>query len=78
MSRYRKLPVKIEAEQYTGNNGQYLREWSKGKIIESPVLEKTKDNPTGEYVQIKTLEGTITGIVGDYIIKGVKRRILPL
>ena len=74
---YRKKPVVIEAIQFTGTNGWVLKQWSDGAVYVSPVLEPTEDNPTGEYVQIKTLEGVMTGIVGDYIIKGVKGEFYP-
>lgn len=74
---YRKLPVGVEAIQYTGNNGMELKKWSDGAVYESPVAEPSEGNPTGEYVQIKTLEGVMTGIVGDYIIKGVKNEFYP-
>lgn len=75
---YRKKPVVIEAIQFTGTNGWVLKQWSNGAIYASPVLEPAEDNPTGEYVQIKTLEGVMTGIVGDYIIKGVKGEFYPI
>ena len=77
MPKYRKLPVVIEAIRFDGNNGHELRLWSDGAVIVSPVLEPTDDNPTGEYVQIKTLEGTMRGNVGDYIIKGIKGEFYP-
>lgn len=75
---YRKKPVVIEAIQYTGSNGWVLKQWSNGEVYSSPVLEPTENNPTGEYVQIKTLECVMTGIVGDYIIKGVKGEFYPI
>ena len=74
---YRKVPVVIEAIQFTGANGWVLKQWSDGAVYASPVLEPTEDNPTGEYVQIKTLEGVMTGRVGDYIIKGVNGEFYP-
>ena len=74
---YRKKPVAIEAIQYTGDNGLEIKEWSDGAAYESPVLEPSCANPTGAYVQVKTLEGTMTGIVGDYIIRGVKGEYYP-
>lgn len=77
MPMYRKKPVVIEARQYTGNNGFDLRKWSNDKVIESPVLEPTKENLTGSYIQIYTLEGIITGIVNDYIIKGIQGEFYP-
>ena len=29
-------------------------------------------------IEIKTLEGVMTANFGDYIIKGIKRRVLPM
>lgn len=75
--KYTKKPIEIEAIQYTGHNINKLHTWSLGKIIESPVVEPSEDNPTGAYIQIKTLEGTMIGIVGDYIVKGIKGEFYP-
>jgi len=75
--KYRKKPVVIDTIQYTGKNGWEIRNWSSDKVIESPVLEPTQDNPTGEYLQIDTLEGWMTAIVGDWIIRGVKGEFYP-
>jgi len=69
---YKKKPVTIEAIEYTGNNGEELKQWSRGVVIESPVLESN-----GSYVQIRTLEGVMTGDIGDYIIKGVNGEFYP-
>jgi len=75
--KFRKKPVVIEAEQYIGTNGWKIRKWSRGAVFESPVLEPTPDNPTGEYLQIATLEGIMTAIVGSWIIKGVNGEFYP-
>ena len=74
---YRKKPVVIDAIQFTGTNAWVLKQWSDGAVYSSPVLKPTEDNPSGAYVQIQTLEGVMTGIVGDYIIKGVKGEFYP-
>ena len=70
MPKYRKKAIVVEAEQ-----------WFPGKriegVIESPVLEPTTDNPSGCYGQIKTLEGWMTCIPGDWIITGVKGEKYP-
>lgn len=75
--KYRKKPVVIEAIQYTGHNDSQMKSWSGGAVIGSPVLEPTADNPAGDYLQIKTLEGTMTAIVGDWIIRGIKGEFYP-
>lgn len=75
--KFRKKPVEILAVRFNGYNGISLNKWSDGAVVPSPVLERTKANPTGEYLQIKTLEGTMTAIVGDWIIRGVKGEFYP-
>lgn len=76
MAKFRKKPVVIEAWQYTGNNS-YLFQSLSDNIKESPVLEPAENNPTGEYLQISTLEGVMIAIVGDWIIKGVNGEFYP-
>ena len=75
--KFRKKPVEIMAVQFNGHNAFSLAKWSDGVIVPSPVLEPTEANLTGEYLQIKTLEGTMTAIVGDWIIRGVKGEFYP-
>lgn len=75
--KYRKKPVVIEAIQYTGKNNFKIEDWSDNRVYVSPVLEPSKDNPTGNYLQIETLEGVMTAIVGDWIIKGIKGEFYP-
>lgn len=75
--KFRKKPVVIEAIQYNGKNGSEIYNWSNGRVIESPVLEPTSLNPSGAYLQIETLEGTMTAIYADWIIRGVKGEFYP-
>ena len=75
---FRKKPVVIEAEQFTGDNGFDLNKWSNGAVVASPVLEPGDDNPSGRYVQIATLEGTMIGNVGDWIVRGVHGEFYPI
>jgi len=77
MPKFRKKPVVIEAMQVDVNNSSALNCWSGGVVFASPVLEPTTDNPSGVYVQIETLEGTMTADVGDWIIKGVAGEFYP-
>ena len=75
--RYRKKPVEIEAVRFDGHNGPIIELWSGGKVIPSPVLEPTHDNPTGAYLQVVTLEGVMTVNMGDWIIRGVAGEFYP-
>lgn len=69
MSKYRKKPVVIEARQYTGMNGTALLSWVGGHELEEDFL--------GDYIEIKTLEGTMRADKGDWIIQGAKGEFYP-
>lgn len=87
--KYRKLPVEIEAEQWNGQNVVDIYNFLEGTNYESEA-EGVKTEGKNFYIKfenggcqlgtliIKTLEGDMKASVGDYIIKGVERRILPL
>ena len=77
IQKFKKKPVEIEAIQYTGKNDFEIGKWSNDLVYPSPVLEPSENNPSGSYLQIKTLEGVMTAIVGDWIIKGVKGEFYP-
>lgn len=77
IEKFKKKPVEIEAVQYTGKNDFEIGKWSNGLVYPSPVLEPTENNPSGSYLQIKTLKGVMPAIVGDWIIKGVKGEFYP-
>jgi hypothetical protein len=70
MPKYRKKPVVIEAMQFTGSNDVDIWSWV------GPDCEGI-DIRDG-WVNIYTLEGTITGRTGDWIIRGVKGEFYPI
>jgi len=70
MGQYRKKPVVIEAQQI------------KDSDFDNPhpnpdLIQHITYNPVTREVYIQTLEGTMTGVVGDWIIKGVKGELYP-
>ena len=70
MGRYRKKPVVITAVQWKGNNIQEVRALEPRKIIENTsYLDGT--------LTIKTLEGSMTARINDWIIKGVHGELYP-
>jgi len=64
MPFYTKKPIPIEARQITIENADELAAWSKSDIVRRP-----DGSMTG--MMVYTLEDTMTGAVGDYLIKGV-------
>jgi hypothetical protein len=64
--KYRKLPVEIEAVQWTGKN-----------VEEIESFVKDKHTLVEDYLFIHTLEGSMKAKVGDYIIKGIKGEFYP-
>ena len=70
MKKYRKKPVVIEAMQWDGMS------------VSKAILFCTKGNIDimGTYpwkLKIKTLEGTMTADIGDFIIKGINGEFYP-
>jgi hypothetical protein len=74
MAKFRKLPIEVEAIQWDGTNEtkQLIEDKFKVELgVTENWLTKTND------LTIKTLEGTMTAIVGDWIIQGVKGEVYP-
>ena len=65
MPFYTKKPIPIEARQVTIENAEELSAWSSSVVIKRP-------DGTISGMMVLTLEGTMTGAVGDYLIKGVR------
>ncbi len=80
--RYRKLPVEIEAIQFTGDNSDEVVQWGVDEIesgewnlngIGSPL----KWTNWVRCLAIYTLEGEMLALPGDYIIRGVAGELYP-
>lgn len=68
--KFKKKPVEIEARRFNedGPGDAYqLVEWIGDSATIAP----------GEGIAIKTLEGTMLAVVGDWIIKGVEGEFYP-
>ena len=74
MAQYRKKPVVIEAIQFNGKNAEEIEQWSNNNVKRGLVSE---DTLTKVYLEIETLEGTMTAQPNDYIIKGVSGEFYP-
>jgi hypothetical protein len=73
MAQYRKKPVVIEAMQFqpvggTGADCAEVEAWCGGEVVV---------DGEGYGILINTLEGTMRGSPGDWIIKGVKGEFYP-
>lgn len=70
MPKFRKKPVEIEAWRWDGVSTSSDRPtWLRGTDVTADHSEQV--------LRIKTLEGTMTASVGDWIIRGVKGEIYP-
>lgn len=65
--KYRKRPVVIEAVQFTGMN----------HVDVVSFLGEQPFEPSIEGITIKTLEGDMLAVAGDWIIRGVKGEFYP-
>jgi hypothetical protein len=84
MTKYRKMPVEIDAVQWDGNNFgdvfAFVNEddrWKEGVddgYVGGPGIGHT---PTLGTLDIPTLEGTMTVQAGGWIIRGVKGELYP-
>ena len=72
--KYRKKPVDIEAVQFKDDTPDTiikLQRFMGGELIVD------YNDPGNPKVKIETLEGTMYGSIGDYIIKGVQGELYP-
>ena len=74
MPQFRKRPVVIEAEQFTGVNAEQISDFM-GRGV--GLLNDDNPDSTERKLMIDTLEGTMIASVGDWIIKGVKGEFYP-
>lgn len=76
--KYRKKPVEIEAFRFCVDSIPY---WFIDKVSSKEIILENYDYKQYTIDQaccyIKTLEGTMCGRGGDYIIKGVNGEIYP-
>lgn len=64
---YVKKPIMIQAVHWLGNNVMTIMAFAGDKVTINP--DKT--------LTVHTLEGDVTGVVGDYIIKGIRGEFYP-
>ena len=79
MARFRKKPVEVEAVKIEQRMDILSPPWWYEAVSTNTVithgLGKYGDGPV--YVEISTLEGTMRGNEGDWVIRGVKGELYP-
>jgi hypothetical protein len=76
MAKYRKLPVEIEAVQWLNGKVSEVTPWISEALNKNP-LDKGAITRIGDKIMIATLEGEMTAIDGDYIIRGINGELYP-
>lgn len=78
MAKYRKKPVVIEAFKFYADP---MPDWFMDKVSTNEVIlmncNYDRYDINEAYCLIQTLEGTMQGNGGDYIIKGVQGEVYP-
>lgn len=78
MSKYRKKPVIIDAFKFYVDP---IPDWFMDKVTENEIILRncnySQYSIDEAYCEIKTLEGTMVGNGGDYIIRGVQGEVYP-
>jgi len=77
MAQFRKKPVVVEAYLFENKVGQDTRPvWLMAAVEDGTVWFEPR-NLGRPLLRIRTLEGTMSAELGDWIIKGVKGEIYP-
>ena len=74
MTKYRKKPIIIEAEQFTDENKCLLLHDLQAQQMN---IQPFVDNSGRPVILIPTLEGEMAASLGDFIIKGIKGEFYP-
>ena len=77
MGRYRKKPVEIDAIQFTGGNSVQVAQF----ITDGGGTFRADTHPRDgaqDVFYIRTLEGDMRAVDGDWIVKGVQGEFYPV
>lgn len=73
--KFRKKPVVIEAKQFDGGNRYEIMTWAHEGLRKEANSIIVPD--VGGTLAIRTLEGQMTAMKGDWIIRGIKGEFYP-
>lgn len=74
MPIFEKKPVRIEARQLKKDNVKELTKWCEGSMFTYTDKDSIEAIPI---ISIVTLEGRMTAVIDDWIIKGVSGEFYP-
>lgn len=76
--KYKKKPVVVEAFQLN-DRGLIGEDWFWDAVSNNKIITHSfgKHEPNKAWCEIKTLEGVMTAVSGDFIIQGVESEIYP-
>jgi hypothetical protein len=74
MAKFRKKPVEIDAWQFEAQQFMQQPDWLYRAIMAGKIAYQGGPSP---YYTIKTLEGKMKAVPGDWIIRGVKGELYP-
>ena len=73
--KYRKKPVIVEAWEFTRESIKVADSWV--RRYRNDIILFSQYGGEVLYIEIKTLEGTMRAVLGDYIIKGIQGEFYP-
>lgn len=65
-------PTRIQAFRLDEDNAEEVANWCGGQVVELTYIPGE-----GQGVEIPTLEGTMTAIPGDFVIRGTRGEFYP-
>jgi hypothetical protein len=77
MTQYRKKPVVVEAMQWNGKNFNEIESFTNNKVRYYSYYDKNEYGENKNILVIPTLEGDMSAMIGDYIIRGIKGEFYP-
>ena len=73
MPMFRKIPVEVEAIQFTGENALEMTDFGDGAILHMRATNQLRVRTSTDNGR----QGVAYAVVGDWIVKGVKGEFYP-
>jgi hypothetical protein len=72
--KFHKVPLTIEARQFTIDDASSLAEWCGGEYVQVSTADDTE---LVDQIRVPTLEGVMVAYEGDWIIRGIRDEFYP-